>query len=79
MRTITYDNGREFSNHGRVAQALTCEDYFATPHRSCERGTNENSNGLLPQCFPKSMTLSEVGPEQVQVAVDRLNNRPGNA
>ncbi len=76
VRTITYDNGREFSDHVRVARALACEDYFATPYRSCERGTNENGNGLLRQYFPKTMPLSQVRPEQVRSAIDKLNNRP---
>ena len=69
-------NGREFSDHDRVAKILDCEDYFTTPYRSCERGTNENGNGLLRQYFPKSMTLSQVTPEQVQTATNCLNNRP---
>ena len=76
VRTITYDNGREFSDHVRVARALACQDCFATPCRSCERGTNENGNGLLRQCLPKSMPLSQVRPEQVRAAIDKLNNCP---
>ena len=74
--TITYDNGREFSGHMHVAAELDCDDYFARPYRSCDRGTNENGNGLLRQYFPKAMPLHKVTPEQVQDAVDRLNDRP---
>ena len=76
VRTITYDNGREFSGHMHVAAELDCDGYFARPYRSCDRGTNENGNGLLRQYFPKAMPLHEVTPEQVQDVVDRLNDRP---
>ena len=76
MRTITYDNGREFSGHMHVAAELDCDGCFARPYRSCDRGTNENGNGLLRRYFPKAMPLHEVTPEQVQDVVDRLNDRP---
>ena len=76
VRTVTYDNGREFPDHAKVSDALECSGYFATPCKSCERGTSENSNGLLRQYFPKSMRLDQVTPEQVQEATDRLNSRP---
>ena len=69
------DNGREFSGHMHVAAELDCDDHFARPCRSCDRGTNENGNGLLWQCFPKAMPLHEVTPERVQDAVDRLDDR----
>ena len=76
IQTITYDNGREFCDHGKVSAALNCSGYFATPYRSCERGTSENSNGLLRQYFPKNMRLDQITERQVQEAVDRLNSRP---
>lgn len=76
VQTVTYDNGREFCDHAKVSDALECSGYFATPYKSCERGTSENSNGLLRQYFPKSMRLDQVTPEQVQEATDRLNSRP---
>ena len=79
VRTITYDNGREFSDHVRVARALACQDCFATPCRSCERGTNENGNGLLRQCLPKSMPLSQVRPEQVRAPSTSSTTARGNA
>lgn len=52
--TVTSDNGREFSEHGQIAKALQADFYFAHPHASWERGTNENTNGLIRQYFPKS-------------------------
>ena len=52
-KTITYDNGREFSDHERIGVALNADMYFAHPYASWERGTNENTNGLVRQFFPK--------------------------
>ena len=74
--TITFDNGKEFAGHERIAAALQTSIYFAHPYHSWERGLNENSNGLLRQYFPKRMDLSNISEEQVQRAVDRLNHRP---
>ena len=76
IKTITYDNGKEFTEHGAVAEALECNSYFAKPYHSWERGQNENANGLLRQYFPKSMPLDQVTESEVMHAVDRLNSRP---
>jgi IS30 family transposase len=76
VHTITFDNGKEFAGHERIAKALDCEVYFARPYHSWERGTNENTNGLLRQYFPKKMNLKGVKAEDVEFAVERLNNRP---
>ena len=76
VKTITYDNGKEFAEHEKVADALACDTYFAAPYHSWERGQNENANGLLRQYFPKSMELDNVSTQDVIAAVDRLNNRP---
>ncbi|BBJ23371.1 transposase [Candidatus Nitrotoga sp. AM1P] len=73
---ITFDNGKEFAGHERIAAELQTAIYFAHPCRSWERGLNENSNGLLRQYFPKGMALTDVTEEQVQRAVERLNHRP---
>jgi len=51
--TITIDNGKEFAEHGRIARDLQTDIYFAHPSRSQERATNENTNGLICQYFPK--------------------------
>ena len=76
VKTITYDNGKEFVEHEAIAKALACESYFATPYHSWERGQNENANGLLRQYFPKSIELDKVSEQEVIIAVDKLNNRP---
>ena len=76
VHTITYDNGREFSHHQKVAQKLECDTFFAKPYHSWERGLNENTNGLLRQYFPKKSSLKEVSIQQVQQTTEKLNNRP---
>ena len=74
--TITYDNGREFTDHKRMAEALDADIYFAHPYSSWERGTNENTNGLIRQFFPKKTSLLKVSKESLQSTMDRLNHRP---
>ena len=74
--TITYDNGREFSDHKAVSSQLDCKAFFARPYHSWERGLNENSNGLLRQYFPKSMPLDSVSEEEVFAAANAMNHRP---
>lgn len=76
VHTITFDNGKEFAFHEKIAEALACNIYFAKPYHSWERGQNENANGLLRQYFPKAMELAEVKMKQVIKAVDKLNSRP---
>jgi IS30 family transposase len=75
-KTITYDNGKEFTDHQRMAGQLKAEIYFAHPYSSWERGTNENTNGLIRQFFPKNRSLSHVSREELQLTMDRLNHRP---
>ena len=74
--TITFDNGKEFAEHEKMAAELKADIYFANPYHSWERGLNENSNGLLRQYFPKGMKLTDITEEQVQEAVERINHRP---
>ena len=74
--TVTYDNGREFNGHQNVAAALNCDTYFAKPYHSWERGTNENTNGLIRQYFPKGTDLRVVSNHKIIFVMDRLNNRP---
>ena len=76
VKTLTFDNGKEFAYHEEVAEALGCDTYFAKPYHSWERGQNENANGLLRQYFPKSMELIDVTQKQVFDAVHKLNSRP---
>lgn len=76
VKTLTFDNGKEFTQHSLIAEALECQAFFAKPYHSWERGQNENANGLLRQYFPKSMELINISMEAVFDAVDKLNSRP---
>ena len=76
VHTITFDNGREFSQHRRISRALDCECYFTNPYSSWEKGGVENANGLLRQYFPKKMRLDRVGKADVDAAIKELNERP---
>lgn len=74
--TVTVDNGKEFAAHENISEALGADVYFAHPYSSWERGTNENTNGLIRQYFPKSRSLRSLNQKEVQSTADRLNNRP---
>jgi len=76
VKTITFDNGKEFTQHESIAKSLSCNTYFAQPYHSWERGQNENANGLLRQYFPKSMELIDISLRRVFKAVHKLNSRP---
>lgn len=76
VHTLTYDNGKEFAEHEKMALALEAQVYFAHPYASWERGINENTNGLIRQYFPKGTDLRTVTPQQAQEVMDKLNNRP---
>lgn len=75
-KTITSDNGKEFSGHQAISKALEIDYYFARPYHSWERGANENLNGLIRQYFPKGSSFEFITKEQVQAVEDKLNNRP---
>ena len=76
LKTITFDNGKEFSGHQEISAALNVDCYFAHPYSSWERGTNENTNGLIRQYLPKSRNLKEVSMEEEVRIMDKLNLRP---
>ena len=76
VKTITFDNGLEFSEHKVIAKGLETDIYFAHPYASWERGTNENTNGLIRQYFPKGTDFNNITDEQIKYVMDRLNNRP---
>lgn len=76
VKSTTKDQGTEFSGHKEVAEALGIDVYFAHAHCPWERGTNENTNGLLRQYFPKKMDLRKVSEEELHKAVNELNHRP---
>ena len=74
--TITYDNGAEFSDHERMERFSGIDIYFAYPYHSWERGTNENTNGLLRQFFPKKMKFGILRQKDVDRVVALINHRP---
>lgn len=76
VKTITYDNGREFTLYEDISEALQCQGFFARPYHSWERGLNEQSNGLLRRFFPKTMALDKVTEDETLAAVEKLNHRP---
>lgn len=76
VRSITFDRGKEFSGYEEIEKALDCRTFFCDPYCSWQKGTNENSNGLLREFYPKGMNLSEVCKDQLITNLDLLNNRP---
>lgn len=74
--TITFDNGKEFTNHENIAKNLGCQTYFAFPYHSWERGLNENTNGLIRQYIPKKQCFKEIDPNYIKNVQNKLNNRP---
>ena len=76
VHTLTGDNGKEFSEHQTIAQALEARFYFAHPYSSWERGLNENTNGLIRQYFPKKSSLVTITDKQIENVQEKLNNRP---
>ena len=76
VRTITVDNGTEFHGYKGIEERTGAEFYFATPHHSWERGTNENTNGLIRQYAPKKTSLARLSQADCDSIAERLNNRP---
>ena len=76
VKTITADNGTEFHNYRELENRLGTRVYFATPHHAWERGTNENTNGLIRQYLPKGTNLSRLSQQQCDRIAEHLNNRP---
>jgi IS30 family transposase len=76
VRTITLDNGTEFHGYKEVENQLGVKFYFATPYRSWERGTNENTNGLVRQYLPKGQCLKWLTQTECNRIAKELNDRP---
>ena len=76
VHTLTSDNGKEFARHESIAEALDAAFYFAHPYASWERGLSENTNGLIRQYFPKHRDFTTITDQEIQNAMNKLNNRP---
>jgi len=76
FQTITSDNGTEFHGYAQIEAKSRVRFYFATPHHSWERGTNENTNGLIRQYLPKGQSMTSLTQAQCDAIATHLNNRP---
>jgi IS30 family transposase len=76
IKTITFDNGTEFASHEKVARETGADVYFAAPYSSYQRGTNENTNGLIRRFLPKKMSFENLTQERMDIIEEELNNRP---
>ena len=76
LKTLTFDNGKEFAKFAQIEQALGVKAYFANPYHSWERGTNENRNGIVRKTLPKGTSFSSITDEQMRRIDHMLNDRP---
>ena len=76
VKSITVDRGKEFAGYNTIEAALECDVYFADAYCSWQRGTNENTNGLLREFFPKGINFDLINSCEVVLATSLINNRP---
>lgn len=76
VKSITCDRGTEFANWKEIEKALNCDVYFADPYCAWQKGSNENSNGLLREFYPKGRNLSRVSPKTLKKNLALINARP---
>lgn len=75
-KTMTYDNGTEMADHKWLSESTKMDIYFANPYASWERGTNENTNGLIRRFLPKKTDFGTMNQKQLKTIEQKLNNRP---
>jgi IS30 family transposase len=75
-KTVTFDNGKEFAEHEQLDQQTGIRSYFARPYAAWQRGSNENTNGLTRQFFPKGTDLARQSASRINQVQDLLNHRP---
>ncbi len=73
---LTLDNGKEFARHEDLARTMGLDVFFARPYHSWERGTNENTNGLIRRLYPKRSAFTAIGKDELQRIDEYLNDRP---
>ena len=76
IKSITYDNGCEFSKHEIINKTVNTKSYFCKPYHSWEKGTVENINGLIRRFLPKGTDFDTISEEQIAYVEDWINNRP---
>ena len=76
MKTLTWDQGTELAQHREIASASGIDIFFCEPHSPWQRGTNENTNGLIRQYFPKSTDLNQHSADRIAQVAAELNDRP---
>ena len=76
VKSISLDNGSEFAEFKKIEEELNAKVYFAEPHKPWQRGTNENTNGLLRFFFPKGFDFRTIDQDDVDLVVNLINNRP---
>ena len=75
-RTLTWDQGKELALHQQITAATETRVFFCDAHSPWQRGSNENTNGLLRDYFPKGVDLGDISPEELQRVADEINDRP---
>lgn len=76
VKTIIFDRGKEFAGYEEIEKQLNCQTYFCDPYCAWQKETNENTNGLLREFYPKEMDLSQVDENELSNILTLMNNRP---